>query len=94
MSVYEDPDQVAVYKELATWYKEGLLNQDCAQLADDPDDFVVISYPGWEGSEAIRSEGKDYDAVINKNTARLQPVRPYSVQQTRCSQTLNIRKPL
>ena len=66
VSVYEDPDQVAVYKELATWYKEGLLNQDCAQLADDPDDFVVISYPGWEGSEAIRSEGKDYDVVINK----------------------------
>lgn len=67
VSTYEDPDIVAVYKELATWYKEGLVNQDCAQLEKDPEYLVVGSGQGWEGAEvASWGQGKDYKVAINK----------------------------
>lgn len=64
---YEDPDMVAVYKELATWYKEGLVNKDCAQTETEPTSIIVGSAQGWEGAELSSwGVGKNYTVAINK----------------------------
>lgn len=67
VSTYEDPDMIAVYKELATWYKEGLVNKDCAQTEKEPEWMVVGTAQGWEGAEVSAwGVGKDYKVAINK----------------------------
>lgn len=67
VSIYEDPDMVADYKELATWYKEGLVNKDCAQTDTEPQNIIVSTAQGWEGAELSSwGVGKNYTVAINK----------------------------
>lgn len=66
VSAYEDPDMIADYKELATWYKEGLVNKDCAQTEKEPEFIVVGTAQGWEGAElSAWGVGKPYTVSIN-----------------------------
>lgn len=58
---------VADYKELATWYKEGLVNKDCAQTDTEPQNIIVSTAQGWEGAELSSwGVGKNYTVAINK----------------------------
>lgn len=67
VSAYEDEDMRADYRELATWYKEGLVNADCAQTETEPANIIVSTAQGWEGAEVSSwGQGKNYTVAINK----------------------------